>query len=167
MMKHANCVVSIMFAKIVRVAPAVVPAPVLAVQKQAAVSSQKESHLVARWVPTQHIQVRGHRVAMRALLLVKSVLTMLDHAMIISAIVPRRLVRRVPQEIAHQEIVRRIKTVGPVRRVIVRHTKIVARALKASVHRANVLRIKIVARGHPAHRTPIQRSSVAGTCPMV
>jgi len=93
MTKHANCVVSIMFAKIVRVA-AVAPVPALADPRPAAVSSQKVNPLVARWEPMQRIRALAHHVAMHARPSVKNVPTTQAHATTVSATAPKLLVRR-------------------------------------------------------------------------
>ena len=170
-MKHANCVVSTMFAKTVRVAPVAVLVLVLAVQKRAAVSSQKANPSVARWVPMQRIRVPVLRV-LAALPLARSVRTTPVRVTIISATAPKRLVHHVLPEIVHKVIVRHFKIVVRARRVIahkviVRLTRIVVRDLKAIVHKVTALRIRTVARVHHARQMPTQPNSAAGMCPMV
>ena len=176
MMKHANCVVSIMFARIVRVAAVAVLVPVLAVQNRV-VSSRKENRSVARWEPTQRIRVLVLRVA-PAQHLARNVHTTPVLATIISATVlkvPMAIVVRVRP--AHKVIVRkatvlRIKTVARAlqeiaRKVIVRRIRTVALAHKVIVHREIVRLTKIVAHVHHVRPMPTRPNSVAGTCPMV
>jgi hypothetical protein len=171
MTKHANCVVLIMFAKIARVA-AVALELALADPRPAVVSSLKANRSAVRWEPMQRILALVRRVAMRALPLVKNALTTLAHAMTILATAPKVLVRRVLPEIVRKVIVRHFKIVVRVRKatahkVIVRPIKIVVPALKATVHRVIVRLTKTVARVHRVARIAIQPNSVAGMCPMV
>jgi hypothetical protein len=171
MTKHANCVVSIMFAKIVRVA-AVAPVPALADPRPAAVSSQKVNPLVARWEPMQRIQELAHHVAMHARPSVKNVPTTQAHATTISATAPKLLVRRVLQAIAHKVIVHHFKIVARVHKVIARRVtvlriKIVVRARREIVHKVIVQHSKIAAPARRAARIAIRPNSAAGMCPMV
>lgn len=170
MTKHASCVVSIMSAKTVRAAVAAL-APALADPRPAAASSQKASHLVVRWVPTQRIQALVRHVAIHVLHSVKNARITLAHAMIISATAPKVHVRRVLPEIVHKATAHHFKIVVPVRReiarkVIVRLTRTVARVHREIVRKATV-RIKIAARVHRARPTPTRPNFAAGTCPMV
>jgi len=170
MTKHANCDVSIMFAKIVRVA-VVVLVPALADPRQAAASSQKASHLVAPWAPMQRIQALVRLGAMHVLPSVKNALITLVHAMITSATEPKVHVRRVLPVIARKVTAHPSKTVALVLReiahkVIVRLTRTVARAHREIARKATA-HIKIAARVRPVRPMPTRLNSAAGMCLMV
>ena len=170
MTKHANCVVSIMFAKIVRVA-VVALVPALADPRPAAASSQKASHSVVRWVPMQRIQALVRHVAMHVLPSVKNARITLAHAMTISATAPKVPAHHVLPEIVHKATAHRFKIVVHVLReiahkVIVRLTRTVARVHREIVRKATA-HIKIAARVHRARPTPTRPNFAAGMCPMV
>ena len=169
MTRHANCVVSIMFAKIARVA-VVALVPGLADPRPAVVSSRKVNRLAAPWVLMPHIPALVLRVAHVLPLVAINVHTTQVRAMIISATAPKVHARRVLQAIVRKVIAHHFKIVVRVRReiahkVIARRIKTAVLALKVIVHKATVL-TKTVAHAHHVRPMLTRLNSVAGMYPM-